>query len=90
MKGTMPVLYRMHLDFTPIQGKLMINQKGSSTPSERMFSSAKKVIKSDRCSLGADTIEMLMMEKHYLKPVTEQLRKEMNMILGRKQVFLIN
>lgn len=54
-----------------------------------MFSTAAKTIKTDRCSLAPETIQMLQMEKNYLKPITEELRKEMNLILGRKQVFFI-
>ena len=86
MKGAMPVLYSMHLDYCPVQGNSFINL-GSSAASERAFSQSGRIISTDRCSLSGESIEILMMEKNRLAPATEALRKEMNKILGRKQVF---
>lgn len=59
---------------------------GTSAASERTFSHSGKVIGNDRCSLKGETIEMLMMEKCRLAPITEKLKLEMNKLMGRKQV----
>jgi len=73
-----PVLYRMHCDYAAIQA--------SSAASERAFSSAGKVISKDRCSLGRDTVSILMEAKMDLKDTAKALKEEMNAIMGRKQI----
>jgi hypothetical protein len=51
-----------------------------------MFSLAKQIISPQRCSLSAEMISILMMEKVFLQAETDLLTEEMNLILGRKQV----
>ena len=85
-KRTNPILYRMHLDYSTIQGSLMFKLLASSAPCERIFSSAKHVIGENRTSLKDDTMDMLMMEKHHLKPMTEDMTNQMNDLFGRMRI----
>ena len=64
-------------------------KKGTSAASERAFSQSGRIISTDRCSLSAESITILMMEKCRLSSSTEVLRNEMNKILGRKQVLAL-
>ena len=89
-KRSHPILYRMHLDFSPIQGNFISNTIASSAPCERIFSSSKQVIGEHRVSLKPKTTELLMMEKHRLKNETTELSKKMKVLYKRKVICLIN
>jgi hypothetical protein len=52
-----------------------------------MFSLARQIISPQRCALSPEMISILMMEKVYLQAQTDLINKEMNFILGRKQVI---